>query len=118
MLQIAVSQPDEFGEPMGSDIMKYGISLLGIVAAVCVPASALAQANAGGYYMPIPAPPPPVVYQSHFAPPGAYGAPGTYVYPSSSPSAAYSRPPAGYGYGYGNRQGGGWHGGWEHGRRW
>lgn len=92
--------------------MKRAISLLAIAAAVCAPASALAQANVGGYYMPIPPPPPPVVYQSHYAPPGAYGAPGTYVY-QSSPTPVYRAPPAGYGNGYGNGQGGGWHRGWE-----
>ena len=99
----------------GSHIMKHAISLLAIATAVCAPASALAQANAGGYYMPIPAPPPPVVYQSHFAPPGAYGAPGTYVYQSNPPPVAYRAPPVVYG--YGNGQGGGWHSGWGYHRR-
>ncbi|MEM5344597.1 hypothetical protein [Paraburkholderia azotifigens] len=92
--------------------MKYAISLLAIAAA-CVPASALAQANAGGYYMPIPPPPPPATYQSRFAPPGAYGAPGTYVYQTSPPPAVYSAPPVNHG--YGNRQSGNWHGSY---RRW
>ena len=91
--------------------MKYAISLLAIAATVCAPASALAQANVRGYYAPIPAPPPPVVYQSHYAPPGAYGAPGTYVYQSYPPPVAY-RPPVVDGYGH--WQGGGWHKGWEH----
>ncbi|MBN3751581.1 hypothetical protein G3N95_01395 [Paraburkholderia sp. Tr-20389] len=95
--------------------MKYRILLLAIAATTCVPLSALAQANAGNYYAPIPAPPPPVVYQSHFAPPGAYGAPGTYVYQTSPPPVVYSRPPTGYGYGNGQ---GGWHNGSEHHRHW
>jgi hypothetical protein len=92
--------------------MKYATLLLTVAAAVCVPASALAQANVGGYYTPIPPPPPPVTYQSHFAPPGAYGAPGTYVYQTNPPPVVYSRPPVVYG--SGNRQGGGWHRGYGH----
>lgn len=92
--------------------MKHALPLLAIAAALCTPVPALAQANVGGYYTPIPPPPPPVSYQSRFAPPGAYGAPGTYVYQTSPPPDVYRGPPAGYGYGYG--QGGGWHRGWEH----
>ena len=116
MLQMAISQSGRIGEPRGSHIMKHAISLLAIAAAVCAPASALAQANVGGYYAPIPAPPPPVVYQSHYAPPGAYGAPGTYVYQSNPPPVVYRVPPVVYG--YGNGQGGGWHRGWEYHRHW
>ena len=113
MLQMAVSQSGRPGESTGSHIMKHAISLLAIAAAACAPASASAQANAGGYYMPIPAPPPPVTYQSRYAPPGAYGAPGTYVYQSNPPPVVYRAPPVGYG----NGQGGGWHRGWEYNRR-
>src|SRR5260370_24939812 len=100
------------GEPRGSHIMKHAILLLAIAAAVCAPASALAQANVGGYYAPIPAPPPPVVYQSHYAPPGAYGAPGTYVYQSHPPPIVYRVPPVVSG--HGNGQAGGSHRGWEY----
>ncbi len=91
--------------------MKHAIPLA-IAAAVYAPASALAQAGMGSYYTPIPPPPPPVVYQSRFAPPGAYGAPGTYVYQTSPPPVVYRGPPGGYR--YGNGQGGGWHRDWEH----
>ncbi len=91
--------------------MKYPISLLAIAATVCAPASVLAQANVGGYYTPIPPPPPPVFYQSHYAPPGAYGAPGTYVYQSYPPPVVQGPPVVG---GYGQCQGGGCHKGWEH----
>jgi hypothetical protein len=94
--------------------MKHAKSLLVIAAAVCAPASALAQANVGGYYTPIPPPPPPVVYQSRYAPPGAYGAPGTYVYQTSPPPVVYRAPPVGYG----NGQRGGWLGGREHPGHW
>jgi hypothetical protein len=94
--------------------MKYGISVLALAAVVCVPAQASAQAIAGGYYMPIPPTPPPVTYQSRYAPPGAYGAPGTYVYQSSPAPRAYPVRPAGDG----NRQGGGWHGGWGQRSHW
>ena len=98
--------------------MKCSISLLAIAAVVCAPASALAQANVGGYYTPIPPTQPPVTYQSRFAPPGAYGAPGTYVYQSSPAPVVNWGSPAGSGYGgYGTRQGGGWHRGWEQRRR-
>ncbi len=96
--------------------MKYASSLLAIVVTICASASALAQANGGSYYTPIPAPPPPVTYQSRYAPPGAYGAPGTYVYQSNPPPVVYSRPPAAYG--NGNAQGGGWHRSWEHHSHW
>lgn len=95
--------------------MKYATSLLAIAVAACLPASALAQANAGGYYTPIPPPPPPATYQSHFAQPGAYGAPGTYVYRTNPPPVVYSAPPVGYGYGYSNGKGNGWQRGY---RRW
>ncbi|MEX3992712.1 hypothetical protein AB4Y35_18300 [Paraburkholderia sp. EG286A] len=94
--------------------MKYAISLLSIAVTVCAPASAaLAQANVGGYYNPIPAPPPPVFYQSHYAPPGAYGAPGTYVTQSYPPPVVHG-PPVVDSYG---QRGRGWHKGWEH-HRW
>ena len=103
--------------------MKYAISLLAIAATVCAPASALAQANVRGYYAPIPAPPPPVIYQSQYAPPGAYGAPGAYVYQTYPPPVVYSGPPVVYWgppvvYGYGYWHGDGWHRGWEHHRHW
>jgi len=94
-------------------MMKYGVTLLVVAAAAGVSVSASAQSNAGGY-MPIPPPPPPVTYQSRFAPPGAYGAPGTYVYQTSPPVNAYRAPNNGYG----NQQGGGWHNGWDNHRRW